>query len=252
MYKDTRYRSKKPKSTGCRGIKHRKTNCLTTVSAPSLERLYKKLDCKDVVQYSAVDRRVTEKTHEKTFAPNLISRRPPGPNMMQSRKPGTAPRTRCRSYPKSVSLPKIHSGLIMSNLDWVDGSWVFDQMKHVVNVSSFRLRKDKKRRCQVHNLPMDDTAQQPYQHFKRIVLTAVDILRDAADRREPVVVSCNAGVNRSAAVVVAYAVLELGWPVHKAIQYIENQKRADYGRYWDTLTNTLFATYIRQIRLDMA
>uniref|UniRef100_A0A7S3ZCX7 Tyrosine specific protein phosphatases domain-containing protein n=2 Tax=Lotharella globosa TaxID=91324 RepID=A0A7S3ZCX7_9EUKA len=104
------------------------------------------------------------------------------------------------------------------------------------------------------HLPLNDNRALPYREFKRQISSALRVMEACEERKIPVTVSCNKGVNRSAAVVVAYAVLVKGWTLKEALSYVEQRKShhssASPTTCWDTLTNTLFLKYIRQMEID--
>jgi protein-tyrosine phosphatase len=72
----------------------------------------------------------------------------------------------------------------------------------------------------------------------------LDTLDDALQHGK-VLLHCRAGVNRSPAVAVAYAMKKRDMTLQLIIRNMENRKQDQYpDQCWDTLTNTQFLRFL--------
>ena len=240
---------KKPKSGKSRAWAKYKTNSTSVTGSrptPAIERIWTKADSNDIVHYSTVDRTVTYREYRKTFAPNLVSFNPQVRPNQGVTTPAKTKSVKRNNFPLKVCLPNIYENLILANYDWVS-RFAYD-VDIVLNMCDIKIPQSSK--LSVYNISISDDSKQPYHVFKTAVLQAIEIIENAVETKKSIVVNCLAGVNRSAAIVVAYAVLKKGWDISDAIRYIEEEKNKYRMFIWDTLTNKHFKRYIQQMLTD--
>jgi protein-tyrosine phosphatase len=217
-------------------------------------RTANKAETVDIIQHNAIDRTVTEVAYRKTFAPNMVSLDPDGPNKGKTHDPDVKEKlTPAYKHPVySVALPKIYRFLVLANYDYVNRQPTYENFNYIVNLSHHKMRRNTRLEDgQVHNLHMSDDAKQPYHFFKQRMIEVANLIEEAEAGGKNIVVNCLAGCNRSVAAIVAYAVVKKGWKIHHATEYIEQEKVKTYGgRCWDTLTNGKFRQQLRQMEID--
>jgi len=127
---------------------------------------------------------------------------------------------RCREM-SFVSLKKIHPSLYIGNVDAAQKNiWT-----HVLCTAGCRHESSNS----VTNCPFLDTMdidRQPVweaeYHIRNGALLLDIILRKKTNEESTVLVHCQAGMNRSASVIVAYAI-GIGWTAQDAIDYVRSQ-----------------------------
>ena len=98
---------------------------------------------------------------------------------------------------------------------------------------------------------MNDRMDISYRRFRSLLEESTDILSSSLNSDKTVLVHCNAGVNRSVCVVIAYAI-SIGIDLNESIKIIEESKYEKYNeRIWDTLTNKTFRAYIGRYDTDI-
>jgi protein-tyrosine phosphatase len=90
----------------------------------------------------------------------------------------------------------------------------------------------------------EDNPEISYHDFEDTLGTIVDRVHECLEHDHNVLVHCRAGINRSAAVVVAYALKYRGLKLRAAVKYIEQAKQQRY-RNWPTLTNQTFKQHLQ-------
>jgi len=232
--------------------KHMGNSTSHTGSRPTLplERLYVKAENQDIVKYTAVDvRAVTDiAPRRKTFAPNIEGLRFRHMNQQQHyisqpTKPKKVPIQRC------VHLPSIHENLYLSNLEYSRNH--ASEYDFVINLSETIVKVNRDKKTKVFHFYMQDTSLMSFPEFKKIIMKISNVLEENLAQGK-VLIHCAAGVNRSPAAIVAYAILKQQKPVATLVKNIEYRKADnDSLGHWDTLTNLTFLHYLENLKLSI-
>lgn len=89
-------------------------------------------------------------------------------------------------------------------------------------------------------------------HIRNGALLLDNILRNIQkdSQKAPILVHCHAGINRSASVIIAYAILN-GWTAENAINYVRSQNAVrfnlDSKHHVTAVTNVVFERVLRSM-----
>nr|QBK86140.1 MAG: dual specificity phosphatase [Marseillevirus LCMAC101] len=249
-------RPKKPKSKKSRferrkGPRYTTNGTSLSFSRPNIQisRTANRAEVNDMINYNEEDRTVTEVSYRKTFAPNIISRSPDGPNKGKTHIP-SAGKSRRKIPRRTVYLENIYDWLYLGNLAAAECLGMQLSADYIINICDIDI-PNARYGSKVINLYLTDNSRQDYQSFKRVMLQAKSILDLAVQEEKKVLVSCKAGINRSVSAIIVFSLLTgLYSDIDEVVEYIEQEKFKIYGNKWDTLTNQRFRDYIRQILVD--
>jgi hypothetical protein len=190
---------------------------------------------------------------------NTVCLKYTGTNTQNHQQRNSVPTVRMDSYkPKEirfVDIPQIHKNLWIGDINSIQ-YWM-DTFKHhetavIINVSDIQITLSRYdgnpyRNVVLHHIPFQDSRLVLFNDFYRSFLTLRDLLEGIlSDDGKKVIIVCNAGVNRSAAMAVAYAI-SIGLKCNDMIEYVADRK-FEVSPNWDNITNTRFRTILRQLQ----
>jgi protein-tyrosine phosphatase len=148
-----------------------------------------------------------------------------------------------------VELPDIYNKLILGNFNYsiYKNSNTFHKTI-IINLCERKFQSNNKN-IVVYNLQLDDSLQQPYSYFKKIMIHCTKIMHFAKTNNYSIIVNCAAGINRSCSAIVTFAI-SVGIPIETIVDYIKKRKENKYGQNWATLTNPLFVYYLKQLEKE--
>lgn len=250
-YISTRRRNKKPKSRKTdpfwsKKIKNNSSRSRFDEKGNAWLRFHEKRYIHDEIKYNAVDQVVVSDISSipwKTNAHFYKSTVPNGPNSNQHNRGVKGFKTEKEFISRNVNICKIHKNLYISDI-----YYNYADYDVIVNIGSERSYDPHHKMITLH---MNDGMDISYQQFRLLLEESTAIISSNIDSGKTVLVNCNAGVNRSVCVVIAYAI-SIGIELNESIKIIEESKYEKYKkRIWDTLTNKTFRTYIGKYDTDM-
>ena len=246
------------------------SNSLSRPSMRNNERIVKRVENKEIVMRKVIDISAEKYDCRKTacnqfcefYEPKLVwntqihpHRDRPARNrndegvQSRARRRALQPRratARSKMTAKSADLPLIHPRLRLSNLCYAlksDAELAREGVTAIIFLCEtvYQGNADVVR---TRHAPMTDSKNIPFSRFNFEVGRALGMLNEELERNDGrVVVCCKAGVNRSSAVAIAYAVALGQMNVDDCIVYIEKSK--GYLRStWDTLVNQTFVHHL--------
>jgi protein-tyrosine phosphatase len=152
------------------------------------------------------------------------------------------------SQARVVSLPSIYQYLYLANYAYVSQPASVLQntgIDYIINLSGKPLNTS----IQADSIPFSDSKNEPINVFLTSIDQVIDKLNWCIQNQLHVVVNCSAGVDRSVASVIAYAMKYSGnnspnyW-----LQYIENCKNQQGYSDWKSLNNAIFLQYLNMLQ----
>ena len=149
-----------------------------------------------------------------------------------------------------IDLPMIHHNLWIGDLNCIQ-FWMEKMQKQadkvIINLSDVPISCDDARgrsQATCYSIPFLDTRTAYFKDLYPIFLKVKDLLDTHLSR--PVLLVCQAGVNRSSTVAVAYAISK-GFKCNETIEYLADRKY-EVSPNWDNITNIRFRTILRQLQ----
>lgn len=143
---------------------------------------------------------------------------------------------------KIVHLPKIDERIYLGNVtSAIDAVSLNNyRISVIINLSDYQLADPV---IKIHDIKYKDTKLLSYSQFVHILSTFLSII-DQVPIDQNILVICTKGVNRSASMIIGYAINRKHQTFNEALNYIETQKSASYS-FWDTLTNQKMKNLLR-------
>lgn len=219
-------------------------------------RLAEKMVNRDIQQYHAVDTHQIETKsglYRKTTVQTIVPYEPKIKINQQRHKIG--PETNiCKPMKKTLYPPMIcYLGEIDPRL-WLGNAQCLKyvttlqnrRIKHVIDFSDEDCDAHTltPHRVQHHQIKFHDSLNISHKEFKQILQKTIDIM-DQISFDENILIVCNAGINRSVAVVIGYAILKKSMSFENALDIVENSKKDDK---WYNLTNLRLLRLLREIQ----
>lgn len=211
-----------------------------------MKRVQLKADILDTVNYTAVDRTgpYTDGFDRKTYSRHLISL-DPTPKMNQQIGNKTNEKIEKEADPRCVHLKEIHPELYLGNYDYAEMT-KDKEFNMIINLSGKPIISKKNRNsirwlkkgtCIINNFHLPEKTI--YKTFEKKILELVKYIQ----KDWKILINCAAGVNRSAAVIIAYSMINLGWTYQETLEYI-NKEKEKVDPNWATLTNRQFQRFL--------
>ena len=165
------------------------------------------------------------------------------------KEPSAVPRSKKSHRPKAVLLQDICDNLYLTNYEYVP---LIPRYSVIINVSSQDFPHSRPIGSDDHfiyPIKFFDNNETKYREFLQIVKRAYDIIVNAGTSKKIYLV-CDKGVNRSAAIAIAYAIIHKKWTFYEARDYIEKEKAKLGYPSWDTLTNSCFANFLVMLQSE--
>lgn len=147
---------------------------------------------------------------------------------------------------RPVSLGKIHPNLFLGNVDAARhvarGTTPIQNLVCVASRATCQYPVAPGIEQYAFDTDIPDALRMSQREFESFTTPAAQWIREAL-QRGPTLVHCYAGINRSVASIVAYAMVYRGWSADDAIRYIRVQNETH--RATPALLNTTFERYLR-------
>ena len=141
---------------------------------------------------------------------------------------------------RCIDLPLIHHNLWIADINSIQYC-LPRQPVVIINVSDIQIHDER----QLYHIPCLDTKTVHFRDFYQSFLNVKDLLDEHLSSKAVIIV-CQAGVNRSSAMAVAYAISN-GLKCNDIIEYLADRKFT-VSPNWDNLTNMRFRTILRQLQ----
>ena len=173
-------------------------------------------------------------------------------------------KSKVKYQPKFIKLTKFSEFLYLGNEDSINefesiierpGSVLInlsdnqyklnDIWKNISFIRFSNLNQSEKKKKYLYNINLPDNRVVKFNTFRKVVLDCINIIND--NQYKTILVVCNKGVNRSVAIVMAYAMLEKNMSFEEALDYIDSKKLDKYDN-WDSMTNVKFRNFLKALK----
>lgn len=227
----------------------KKTNTTSPAGSrphPHIRRFFNKHEHNDIIRHNAVDFTTKETIYRKTACPRFVS--------LNYRKLNHQTNVENKKIKKEnkihiINLPQIYEKLWLSNFEFVNQQYHLDKkydFKYIINLTGNKIVKGDKK---IYYITLNDDRHLRYYQFVDVIKKTYDIILNAENEKEAILVHCGTGVNRSIAIVIAYAIMEKNMKLDDILRYIESKKK-NIGVTWDSLTNMHFHHLLKQLEFD--
>lgn len=212
---------------------------------------FNRMTNQDTIHYGAVDYKPNNDAHRKTAAPKIVSFNHQRTNTQKHFNNFVTvanPDPNDQSIKgKLIHLPNISENLFLATFDTVLNH-MDDLIDHdigiIINLSRFLSRKscaiNRRNSIKCYNVCFQDTRDMDYKYFLQTANTVIDLINTHIGDTK-IVICCEKGVNRSVAMIVAYA-LRNGKTLEETINYIVKRKN---DNNWPVLNNFRFYHFLQ-------
>lgn len=232
-------------------------NCLTNTGSrpsghvPCTSRLAEKMVNRDIQQHHAVDTHQIETKsglYRKTTIQTIVPHEPKVKMNQQNHAEKISERVQEIVEKKQVQeicyLGEIDPRIWLGNVYCLNDPPTLQnkRIKHVIDFADEEVTIPQ--RIQHHRIKFHDSLSITNATFKQILQQTISIIDNIAPE-ENILIVCNAGINRSVAVIIGYAILKRSMSFKRALEIVENSKKDDQ---WYNLTNLRLLRLLREIQ----
>lgn len=218
---------------------------------------FNRMTNQDIIHYGAIDYNPDNDAHRKTGAPKIVSFNHIRTNT-QKHFNNFVTMSNSDFDDQSTTAKLIHLPDISEKIFLADYNSILNHMEDVINhdisvvidlsrplsQKSFAIKRRNNIKC--HNIYFQDTRNMDYKDFLQVTNKVIDIINTHIDKTK-IVICCEKGVNRSVAIIVAYA-LRNGKTLEEAINYIVKRKN---DNNWPVLNNLRFYHFLQIMEQKM-
>jgi hypothetical protein len=216
--------------------------------ASTISRHYETYVTKDEIQHKVLDFSVTENMTRHSARRFREYWKPQNPNRNFQIHPNQNGSKKYKNISaKCVHLPLVYERLFIGNIQFAEtydtSEYSFDT---IINLTLTPIAKRSKN-TKIHHIHIEDSRRSGIHMY--LIKKIIEIILDAIDLNETVLIHCDAGTNRSPFIAILLGMAlcsksetysKKNFSVTDWISYIEDEKLLQGHTHWDTMTNLYF------------